>query len=134
VLLENDRIKYLENNSQQTNHLFAVQSLNDILECTNNIREFLEVVNNDLEKFISTTACCRAIERCFGIIKEATKRVHLVYQDLKINNVKAVSNLISKQYFEIEPEQVWILANTDIPKLKEEVKQIINTLKAKNHI
>lgn len=91
----------------------------------NDSKEFLEYQKNIMLK--------RAIERNLEIIGEAVNRI--IKKDsnfeLKISNSKAIiglRNQVIHSYDSISDEMIWSIVINHVPKLKNEVNQIIEKL------
>lgn len=129
MLQKTNRLKYSINNNAETNHLFLLQSLHDILEITNEIQTLIIDECKTFDGFVSKKVYCPATERCFSIISEATNRVYKVNSNINIENNKALIALINKPYNEIEPIEVWNIVQNDVLNLKQEIQEIISSLK-----
>jgi uncharacterized protein with HEPN domain len=117
------------NNSKETNQLFLLQSLNDIIEICDELELNILFVCQTFDEFVSEAVHCSATERCFSIISETTNRVHEVNSNIDIKYSENLIILMNKSYCEIEPIDVWNILQNDIQNLKKEIEEIISSLK-----
>ncbi len=113
----------------ERNELF----LEDILECCNNIEEFLVgKVETDLaENKMLRDAIVRNIE----IIGEASKNLSDDLRDenpqVRWRDIMRMRDKLVHHYFRLNLEIVWQTATQNIPKLKSEVEKIVENLQNK---
>ncbi len=69
-----------------------------------------------------------AVERQFGIIREAIKNFKSINKEIEISNSKEIiglRNRIVHAYDSIDYERLWAIVVNHIPKLKVEVEELI---------
>lgn len=71
----------------------------------------------------------RAIERNVGIIREAMSRILQIDNDIAITNarnIKGTRNYVVHAYDTLQPHIIWNIVINDIPKLKDEVTDLLS--------
>lgn len=71
----------------------------------------------------------RAIERNVSIIGEAMSKILQIDADIAITNAKNIigtRNYVVHVYDTLEPHIIWNIVINDLPKLKDEVTQLLN--------
>ncbi|MCM8827336.1 MAG: DUF86 domain-containing protein [Candidatus Omnitrophica bacterium] len=105
--------------------------LKDILEAINAIEEFVKDI--ELENFKKDDMRSSAVIRKFEIIGEAAKnipdRIKEKYPYIPWKDIAGMRDRLIHFYFGIRYELVWSTIKLDIPKLKSEIKQILEDLK-----
>lgn len=72
----------------------------------------------------------RAVERNIGIIGEATNKVNKEYPSVVISNARdivATRNRVIHDYAAVTDEVIWKIVVNDLPKLKTEVSDLLNS-------
>ena len=104
-----------------------VQRLHDILENTEFIIQTMD--STSPEVFFSDVLYFAAVSRAFEIIGEASKHVlHNVqsaYPQIPWNDMIAFGDLIAHEYRKVNIQDVWRRANYHIPKLHDDISQMI---------
>lgn len=105
----------------------VVQRLHDILENTEFIIQTMD--STSPEVFFSDVLYSAAVSRAFEIIGEASKHVpHNVqsaYPQIPWNDMIIFGDLIAHEYRKMSINDVWWKANNQIPKLYDEISQMI---------
>ncbi len=108
--------------------------LEDILLSMNRIEEY--VIGLDLQHFKWDYKTVDAVIRNFEIIGEASKNLpdefKLKYPALPWEEMYRLRNRISHEYFGIDYEIIWDIANNYIPVNRKEIEMILNNLKNTN--
>lgn len=82
-----------------------------------------------LEQFSVNRIITAAVERHIEVIGEALKKALLISPDLPVTDahkILGMRNRIAHGYDEVEPVLIWVAVKNHIPKLKEEVRKILN--------
>ena len=92
--------------------------LDDILGVA---EEVAAIVERGRDAFDADIALRRALERCLEIIGEAAKALsndsrHAI-ADVPWSEIIRLRDLLSHRYHRIEPDQLWVTAERDIPDL-----------------
>jgi uncharacterized protein with HEPN domain len=101
--------------------------LQDIIDAMESIQEFLGDMN--LNELINDDKTSSAIIMKFGIIGEATK--HLPdelkekHPEIPWKNMSGMRDRLIHAYFGIDHDLVWKAIETEIPKLKPQLKKIL---------
>jgi len=92
--------------------------LDDILATAG---EVADIVRRGRTQFDADVALRRALERCLEIIGEAAKAVDAEARaslpDVPWTEIIRLRDRLSHHYHRIEPDQLWVTAESDIPKL-----------------
>lgn len=102
--------------------------LYDILSSIEEIEYFLTQRPRQYQVFLDDIMFKRAIERNIGIIGEAMTKVLKLNEKIAITNaknIKGTRNYIIHAYDSLEPHIIWNIVINDLPKLKEEVSQLL---------
>lgn len=103
--------------------------LTDIKQAISEINQFLP--NKKIfQEFQNDLKTKRAIERNIEIIGEAVKRILIQYPDIEIANSRKIvdtRNRISHGYDSVSDEIIWAIVIRDIPKLKIEIDNLLNS-------
>ncbi len=102
--------------------------LYDILQSINEIDSSYENRLKYFEEYVSDIKTKRAIERDLEIIGEAANRILKKERDFKLNNIEkiiATRNRIIHGYDKISDDLIWSIVINHLPKLKEEVQQLL---------
>ena len=101
--------------------------LQHILESTSKIEKYTKGISED--KFMRSTQVQDAVIRRLEIIGEAAKnisgKIKEKYDFIPWKKVAGSRDVLIHDYFEVDFESVWDTAINDIPKLKEDVKKIL---------
>lgn len=104
--------------------------LYDIKEAISEIESYFTDLPKDFNKYKSNTILKRAVERDLEIIGEAVNRIIKENPDIKIQNAKKIiglRNQIIHAYDNISDENIWSIINKHIPKLKNEICNLIKS-------
>jgi uncharacterized protein with HEPN domain len=102
--------------------------LSDILESITNIDEFTRE-NKQFNNYDSDKMMQSAVERQIEIIGEAMKKLLDLFPNIEISNARKIINTrnkIAHGYDEIENTEIWNIIINHLPKLKNEVEELIN--------
>ena len=105
-------------------------SLVDIEQCIAEIFIFLGD-RRDFKAYIEDIKTKKAVERNLEIIGEAVYRILKVDSDFKLKNAKNIigtRNRIIHSYDNISDEIIWTIVCRELPDLKNQVVQYLNTL------
>lgn len=108
-------------NSKALKYILDLESIIDEIEL------ILVKVDNDFNKYQSDFIVKRAIERALEIIGEAINKLIQIEPNIKLTNYKKIiglRNLTIHSYDTVEDEIIWGIIQKDIPKLKEDIKNI----------
>ncbi len=101
--------------------------LHHILECIENIESY---VPNGKSDFFSSKLIQDAVIRNLEIVGEATKRIS---QDLREQHpqlpwreMAGLRDVLIHNYFGVDNEIVWNVIEKEIPKLKEQIMDLLN--------
>lgn len=102
--------------------------LEDIIKSIDEIFEFLPE-KRDFVEYQKDLKTKKAVERNIEIIGEAVNRIikHKESELLIINAKKIIGtrNRIAHEYDSISDEVIWTIINRELPKLREEIKNIV---------
>ncbi len=105
--------------------------LEDILNSTDRISEYTSGIS--FEQFLMDNKTIDAVIRNFEIIGEAANRLEDElkdrYPEMDWHRIRGFRNRIVHDYMGIDYQTVWIIKETFLPVLKEQVRDILNTLK-----
>ena len=86
----------------------------------------------DLDAFLSNSLVKNATLMQIQIIGEAVSHINASlkkqYDYVEWQKIKGTRNIIAHEYFGIDYEIVWEIAKNNLPRLKEQVKAILNEL------
>jgi len=102
----------------------------DIKESIDSIESYLGE-KKDFNEYIADKMLRRAIEREFEIIGEAMSRIEKIDSTINISSKKKIINMRNRVihgYDKIDNEIVWGTIVRHLPKLKEELKTLTDTL------
>ncbi len=101
----------------------------DILECIEKIEEYTNDVGK--EKFLEETWIQDALLRRLEIIGEATKNMPIMvikkYPDVPWKKIAGMRDKLIHAYVGVNLERVWSVVKEDLPKLKKEIKTILDS-------
>ena len=93
--------------------------LRDILDSALTIRAYLDAVSR--EAFIANLEKQDAVLRRFEIIGEAASRLaprtQAIFPNLPFRSMRGMSNIIAHDYGDVDIEQVWKTATTDLDEI-----------------
>lgn len=101
----------------------------DILQSINEIDSYYDDKPKRFDDYISDIKTKRAIERNLEIIGEAANRIRKKNKDFKLDNtdnIIATRNRIIHGYDKISDDLIWSIVINHLPKLKEEVSNLLN--------
>jgi len=108
--------------------------ISHISDSIDNIESFSKDLSK--EKFIKNKLRQSAIIRQLEIIGEATKNIpsefRKKYPENEWSKIAGLRDKITHHYFGINLDIVWEVVEKEIPKLKENIKKIIEDLKEEN--
>ncbi|MBU0472828.1 MAG: DUF86 domain-containing protein [Bacteroidetes bacterium] len=104
-----------------------------LLHIQDAILEIVSYTNNiSFEEFTSNSMILFASVKQLEIIGEATNNItehfQKTYNEIEWRTIIGLRNLLVHEYFGIDEEIVWGIIQKDLPKLQEEVKQILAQL------
>lgn len=100
----------------------------DIKESINSIFEYL-AGKNSFEEYQSNKLLRRGIERELEIIGEATSKILKIDENIAISNSRRIVDLrnwVIHGYDKVDDVIIWGIVSRDLPKLKEEVENLID--------
>src|SRR6056297_571439 len=103
--------------------------LYDILQSINEIESYYEDKPRKFEEYLSDIKTKRAVERNLEIIGEAVNRILKNDKDFQLDNAEKIigtRNRIIHGYDKVSDDLVWSIVINHLPKLKEEVKRLLN--------
>lgn len=103
--------------------------LYDILQSINEIDSYYDDKPRLFEEYVTDIKTKRAIERDLEIIGEAVNRIIKKDKIFKLNNIHHIigtRNRIIHGYDKISDDLIWSIVINHLPKLKEEVSDLLN--------
>lgn len=103
--------------------------LEDIMLAIGEIELFLSQRPKQYQVFLDDHMFRSALERQVGIIGEAMSKILSLEPDIPITNaknIKGTRNYIVHAYDSLQPYTIWGIVINDIPKLKEEVTNLLD--------
>ena len=103
--------------------------LYDILQSINEIESYYEDKPRKFEEYVSDIKTQRAVERNLEIIGEAVNRILKKNKDFQLDNAEKIigtRNRIIHGYDKVSDDLVWSIVINHLPKLKEEVKRLLD--------
>ena len=108
--------------------------LQDILDAIKSIESFLEGKNK--KEFFNSDLLQSAVVRKIEIIGEAckhlSKEIKKKYKSVTWKDISGMRNKVIHKYFGVDFERVWQTFENDIPKLKQQIIQILNEMENDN--
>ena len=98
----------------------------DMKMAIESIDEF--VADIDLEGYKTNKLIRSAVERQLEIVGESVKRIERTGEPVPIANAKhivAFRNILVHEYERLEEETVWMIIKKDVPKLLEEINNLL---------
>jgi len=106
-----------------SDHSLWTFRIGHILDAIEQIQSFTEGMS--LEAFIDDEKTLRAVERCFEIIGEASrkipKQVHDGYPDIPWKRIMGLRHFIAHQYDEVREIALWNTIRNDLDDLKKKL-------------
>lgn len=100
-----------------------------ILGCIENIEQY--TADSTKEKFLSNFMVQDAVTRNVEIIGEACAKISAdlktKFSEIPWRDIIAMRNILIHEYFRTDPETIWNVIQFDIPKLKIQMLQILNS-------
>lgn len=103
--------------------------LYDILQSINEIDSYFDGRPRIFEEYVNDIKTKRAIERDLEIIGEAANRILKRDKDFKLNNIEKIigtRNRIIHGYDNVSDDLIWSIVINHLPKLKQEVRQLLD--------
>jgi len=103
--------------------------LYDILQAINEIDSYYDNKPRIFEEYVFDTKTKRAIERDLEIIREAANRILKKDRNFKLNNVENIIGTRSRiihGYDKISDYLIWSIVINHLPKLKDEVTELLD--------
>lgn len=104
------------------------ERLEHILAACREIREFPEGV--DRSEFAESPLLQRAVEKDLEIIGEAASNLsqstRTDLSSIPWKDIIGMRNILIHVYFDVETETVWKTVQTDLPKLRSKIEQVLN--------
>ncbi len=103
--------------------------LYDILQSINEIDGYYDDKPKIFSEYLSDIKTKRAIERNLEIIGEAVNRIRKKDKKFKLTNsdkIVATRNRIIHGYDVISDDMIWSIVINHLPKLKEEISEMLN--------
>lgn len=105
--------------------------ISHIEESINNIENFIKNISE--EKFLKDKLRQSAVVREIEIIGEATKNLPeeftKKYTNIPWKDIAGMRDKIIHHYFGLDLEEIWKVIKEDIPKLKDEINEILKSRK-----
>ena len=90
--------------------------------------EIAGIVNRGRSAFDNDNTLRRAMERCLEIFGEAAKSISPELRDahsaIPWNDIAKVRDRLSHHYHRIDPAQLWVIAENEVPAAAEQVREI----------
>lgn len=103
--------------------------LQDILLAIEEVELFLSQRPREYQVFLDDHMFRSALERQVGIMGEAMSKILQIDPDIAITNaknIKGTRNYIVHAYDSLQPYTIWGIVINEVPKLKSEVKQLLD--------
>ncbi|MEM9955150.1 MAG: DUF86 domain-containing protein [Chloroflexota bacterium] len=101
--------------------------MQDILDAIAKIEAYISEAN--YEEFLENTMLIDSVNMNLMIIGEATKNLSTEFQnqytDVDWRNIAGLRNIITHEYFRLNLKLIWDVIENELPKLKEQVKEIL---------
>lgn len=108
----------------------AIDYLYDILDSISKIQFHIQTTSSLID-FINNITITDAVERRLAIIGEAVWKASKIDNNLNISDYKKIISLrhiLIHEYDLIDKGTLWKIIETDLPLLKKEVENILNSL------
>ena len=103
--------------------LHIQDAISEIVSYTNNI-SFNEFKSNSMTLFASV----KQLEIIGEAANNITEHFQKLYNEIEWRTIIGLRNLLVHEYFGIDEEIVWGIIKNDIPKLQEDIKQILEQI------
>ncbi|NJL54785.1 DUF86 domain-containing protein [bacterium] len=107
--------------------------LSNILECIEKIEAYTQ---DGRDNFRQNSMIQDAVIRNFEVIGEVTKRLSTElkqeYPDVEWKKIAGLRDILIHDYLRVDLEEVWLIVETDLFKLKEKVLEISTNLARDN--
>ena len=104
--------------------------LRHIMDAISRIGEYIQGINE--EEFFRNYLVQDGVIRQLEIIGEATKQISQgtreKHRNIPWKDMAGMRDKLIHDYFGVDVEQVWFTASNDIPTLKIEMQEVVNTL------
>jgi len=108
--------------------------ITDILEYMTRAEEHVSGLN--FERFLKDNKTCDAVIRCIEVIGEATKNipdeVRKRYASIPWRDMAGMRDKIIHSYFMVDFEEVWLVVNEEIPKLRPMIENVSKEINNKS--
>ena len=109
--------------------------LEDMISCINAVEEFVRGM--DFDEFLEDDKTTSAVIRKFEIIGEAAKHIPPAirekYARIPWKSVIGLRDRLTHAYFGIDHQLVWDLIQTEFPKLRDVLEEILAATAGENH-
>jgi uncharacterized protein with HEPN domain len=102
--------------------------LYDILQSINEVESYFAGKPKKFEEYVTDLRTKRAVERNIEIIGEAVNRILKRDKNFQLNNAQKIigtRNRIAHTYDKITDDLIWSIIINSLPKLKEEVEDLL---------
>ncbi len=103
--------------------------LYDVLQSIQEIESYFQGKPKKFEEYVLDIKTKRAVERDLEIIGEAVNRIYKLDKDFPLKNADKIigtRNRIIHGYDKISDDLIWSIVINHIPKLQEEVNELLN--------
>lgn len=105
--------------------------LEDIIESVEQIENYIQEVNASQDLFEENILVQDAVIRRLEIIGEATKRLEQDFRDqyehIPWKQMAGLRDFLIHEYDEVDLDQIWLVLQDDLPILKQEISQILES-------
>ncbi len=101
----------------------------DIHTCISNIDNYIGE-SKSFAEFQNNQMLQDAVERNLEVIGEAVNQLLKIYPEIQISNARRIvdaRNKIIHGYDSVEPVNIWAIVINHLPKLREDVNQLLNS-------
>ena len=104
--------------------------LQDIMQAIGEVELYLTQRPKEYQVFLNDSMFRNAIERQIGIIGEAMTKILQIMPDIPITDARKIKekrtrNYLIHAYDSLQPFTIWGIVINHLPKLKDEVKQLL---------